>query len=258
MSHYRREINTGLLSNSKNELEISTPEEVIATKDANPIHVEVSQKGKDNSSVIANEIIGNLKMAGIAAALFAIYMIGFMLIHQKDIKKYDYDTHTSYFGESCYDPATLMGNWKFHWEQHYYDKLYFALHQSIPIDLQQPTPEECLKDAQKLEEEYNQRVSALETFIKYSPKQEGVATEYNLKLMLLKLSSPDVLKEEAKDAAKRDIGDWNDTINNHRRWGYEEDLKNNAIYAAIICLLVMILGRYLVKSIKWVNANKTT
>ena len=253
-----QESSTILPANNDINSEESTSEIIIATKEANPIQVEVSKKAKDNSSTIANEIVGNLKMAGIAAALFAIYMIGFMLIHQKDITKYDYDTHTSYFGESCYDPATLTGNWKFHWEQHYYDKLYFTLYQRSPILFEQPTPEECLKEAQKLEEEYHQRVSALETYVKYSPKQEGVATEYDLKLMLLKQSSPNILKEESKEAAKRDIGDWNDTINNQRRWGYEEDLKNNAIYAAIISLLVMILGRYFVKSVKWVNANKTT
>ena len=41
------------------------------------------------------------------------------------------------------------------------------------------------------------------------------------------------------------------------KYAFEEDLKKNATYASIISLLVMILGRYFVKSVKWVNVNKT-
>lgn len=252
------EVNSGFSQANNEQSEESAQDLVIGTKEANPIQVEISKKGKDNSSTIANEIVENLKMVGISVALLAIYMIGFMLIHQKDITKYDYNTNTSYYGESCYDPSTLTGNWIFHWEQHYYDKLYFALYQKSAIHLEPPTAEECLKEAQKLEKEYNQRMSMLKTITKHYPKEEGVATEYDVALMNLEQSNPNKLKEEAKEAATRDIENWNDTINNHRRWGFEEDLKKNAFYAAIICLLTMVLGRYLVKSVKWVNANKTT
>ena len=61
-----RESSTTLPANNKNISEAGTSEVIIVTKEANPIQVEVSQKGKDNSSTIANEIVGNLKMVGIA------------------------------------------------------------------------------------------------------------------------------------------------------------------------------------------------
>lgn len=63
--------------------------------------------------------------------------------------------------------------------------------------------------------------------------------------------------EEAKKDAEQDRQSFNDEISSIRKNAYEEDLKKNATYAAIISLLVMILGRYFVKSVKWVNANKT-
>ena len=64
-------------------------------------------------------------------------------------------------------------------------------------------------------------------------------------------------EEEAKKDAEQERQSFNDEISSIRKYAYEEDLKKNATYAAIISLLVMILGRYFVKSVKWVNANKT-
>lgn len=60
------ENSTILPANNKNISEEGTSEVIIVTKEANPIQVEVSKKGKDNSSTIANEIVGNLKMVGVA------------------------------------------------------------------------------------------------------------------------------------------------------------------------------------------------
>ena len=108
------------------------PEVVITTKETQPLQVEVSKKTTDNSSTIADEIVGNLKMVGFAFVLFAVYMLGFMLVHQKDIKEYDYPNN-SYFGESCYDPNTISGNWKFDWEEHYYETLYWQKYHQIPF-----------------------------------------------------------------------------------------------------------------------------
>ena len=140
-----QESNTDLPTNSENNLIENTPKVAIVTKVTNPIQVEVSLKGKNNSSAIANEIVGNLKMVGIAAIIVFIYLICFISIHTKDIKHYDYETHTSFYGESCYDPSYLTGNWKFHWEEHYYETLYFKLYDKIPLaELESLTPEEYL------------------------------------------------------------------------------------------------------------------
>ena len=101
------ENSTILPANNKNISEEGTSEVIIVTKEANPIQVEVSKKGKDNSSTIANEIVGNLKMVGVALCIFLVYMMGVVLIHSKDAKPLD---ENSYWGESCYDPTTMSSN----------------------------------------------------------------------------------------------------------------------------------------------------
>ena len=83
------ENSTILPANNKNISEEGTSEVIIVTKEANPIQVEVSKKGKDNSSTIANEIVGNLKMVGVALCIFLVYMMGVVLIHSKDAKPLD-------------------------------------------------------------------------------------------------------------------------------------------------------------------------
>lgn len=237
----------------------TTPKIVIKTNDDSAIQVELTNKSTDNSSTIANEIVGNLKMVGIATALFAIYMIGFILIHQEDITHYDYETHKSYFGESCYDPNTLSGNWEFHWEKHYYDILYFSLYRETPLHLHAMTPEQCLKDAEDLEEKINKRKTEIAEELKRKAKTYNY-TEDDIEFLTRAHGGPISLesaKEHAKTKAAEEIQDWNNTINYGRQRGYEDDLKKNAIYAAIISLLTMILGRYIIKLIKWTNSHKT-
>lgn len=166
-------------------------------------------------------------MVGLAFAMFAIYMIGFMLVHQKDIKEYDYP-NSSYFGESCYDPSTLTGNWKFNWEEHYYETLYWQKYHQIPFSFESPSAKQCLENAESLEKQ-------------------------------LRLSQDDIdfYRKQAKENAQKDKQDWADTINMYRKSGYEDDMKTNATYASIICLVLCILGRYLIKLTKWVGDNKT-
>lgn len=200
---------------------------VLTTKENTALQVEIIKKKTNHSSVIANEFVGNFKMLGLAVGLFIVYMLGFVAIHQKDIKVYDFP-NSSYFGESCYDPNTLSGNWIFDWEEHYYKDLYWKVYKDIPFSLTNRSAKEYLKDAESLEKRLN-------------------LTEIEI----------GVYRESAKESAKKDRQDWADTINNHRKWGYEKDLKNNATYASIICLLLCILGRYIVKLIKWINSNKT-
>lgn len=200
---------------------------VLTTKEDTAFQVEITNKRKDNTSVIANELIGNFKMIGIATGVFIAYMLGFIAFHQKDIKVYDFP-NSSYFGESCYDPNTLSGNWKFDWEEHYYTDLYWKIYGHTPYILNNRTTEEYLSDAESLEKQLN-------------------LTEMEI----------GIYRNIAKESAKKDRQDWVDTINSHRKRGYKEDLNNNATYAGIICLLLFVLGRYIIKLIKWINRNKT-
>ena len=117
------ENSTILPANNKNISEEGTSEVIIVTKEVNPIQVEFSKKGKDYSSTIVNEIVGNLKMIGIALVISLAYMIGFELIHLKDAKPLD---ENSYWGESCYDPTTMSSNRMFHWWQHYAKRVCMA------------------------------------------------------------------------------------------------------------------------------------
>lgn len=229
-------------------------------RDNHSSQVKVVNKGINKNNIIANEIIGNLKMIGLAASFVAVYLLGFWLIHLKDISKYDYETKNSYFGESCYDPSVITGTWMLHWEQHYYKKLYFALYNREPIIFMDGilSAEECLKRAKELEKEYENKVKLLDREINSKPRVKGVATEFDLKRMLLVDEyNPKKLKEEAKADAVRDIEDFNRVINDYRESGFKESLKNNALYATLISLIIFIIGRYLIKLTRWTKANKT-
>lgn len=249
-----QESSTILPANNENNSEESTPEVIITTKGANPIQVEVSKKGKDNNSTIANEIVGNLKMAGIALCIFLVYMMGFVLIHSKDAKPLD---ENSYWGESCYDPATMSSSQMFHWQQHYAKKVCMAPNYKTKRNNVHGSSSdfENLVFANSFEPINAADYSLImgmngEEALSYANRE---AKEKELPQSLL-----EQYEEEAKKDAEQDRQSFNDEISSIRKYAYEEDLKNNAIYAAIISLLVMILGRYFVKSVKWVNANKTT
>lgn len=236
--------------------DISKPES--DEKEKSAISIKVTQKSKDNSAAIANEIVGNLKMIGLAIVPFVVYMVTFVLIHQKDITKYDYETKTSFLGESCYDPSTITGSWKFHWEEYYYELLYFELHNQYPLFVaSQSTPERCLKDAKILEKEWKKKKEYIDKLRKEQPKQEGVSTQLDLDAYKMEMRNLYVLKEQAKEQSVQDIRSWNEAINSYRKHGYEVDLKKNALYSSLICLLLTIVGRYLMKLIRWIKQNKT-
>ena len=57
-----------------------TQEVIIKTKEDAPLHVEISKKKENHSSIIANEIVGNLKMIGLAIIMTLSYIVLFCLI----------------------------------------------------------------------------------------------------------------------------------------------------------------------------------
>ena len=239
--------------NNKNFSEESTSEVIIVTQKANPIQVEVSKKSKDNSSTIANEIVGNLKMVGIALCIFFVYMICVGLIHSKDAKPLD---ENSYWGESCYDPTSMNTSRMFHWQQHYAMKVCMAPNfKNKGKNIHGGSSDfENLVFAHSFEPINASDHSLImgmngEEALSYANRE---AKEKQLPQSILKQ-----YEEEAKKDAEQDRQSFNDEISSIRKYAYEKDLKKNATYAAIISLLVMILGRYFVKSVKWVNANKT-
>ena len=67
----------------------------------------------------------------------------------------------------------------------------------------------------------------------------------------------DDLKKQAEQKAIDDKNSFNEEISDIRKYAFEEDLQKHMLWSAIIALCVTILGRYLIKSIKWVSENKT-
>lgn len=236
----------------------------LSNKDGEALHVEISKKKVDNSKAVANEIVGNLKMLGLAICLFAAYMLIFVIVRQKDIKHYDYTTHQSYFGESCYDADFKTGSYVLSWEEAYYRDLH-------RLDYNQSHPDikyhwDCALgvipksriDYVRYNKGYKELLSYQGPIVVPSTRDACLrnAQEIERKWKL----SDDVIaskKEEAIKTSQKDIERWNSEINCDRKYGYERELKENAKYAAIICLLVCILGRYLYLLIKWVLRNKS-
>jgi len=195
----------------------SAQEVIVTTKDDSAIQVEITKKSSDNSSTIANEIVGNMKMIGLALVCWVVFMVGFIAIHQKDIQKHP----GSYWGESCYDESVITGNYgSFDWKE--------------------------------ILSEY-QRYRANE---KRGLNWDGSRQFSKLPFKLYDQSDEE-LEKKAKEEAERNKANFSDCINSNRQWRYEDDRKEKLKYSAIILLAFFIVGRYLVKLIKWVGDNKT-
>ena len=88
-------------------------------KDKESLKVElVKSENKARKSLLANEIVANLKMIALAILLWIAYTIGFTIYHADDKKPLD---DSGYWGESCYDPSSMNGDYRlFDWENHYF------------------------------------------------------------------------------------------------------------------------------------------
>lgn len=202
--------------------------------------IEIKSNPSVKKSTIANEIVANLKMIGIALIIWIIYIIGFIFYRSKDAAPL---TETnSYYGESCYDPAIMTGSWEFSWEKHLATKISHIytkkdkygipkLDQLIASDylyLLNPTPEKALEEAKR------------------QAKVKNISDEYFAQLT-----------QEAKEEAKRERDSFNEEISSIRKCAYETELHAHMIWAGVISLAIMIFGRYFVLACKWVFRNKS-
>lgn len=224
---------------------------IVSTINNDPLKIEVSKEKKVivKDSTIANEILGNLKVMGLAITLLFTYIICFVLFHLKDIKKYDYETHKSYLGESCYDnpyveddAPSFHDDWMTflpHWEQHYYKMLEECWDDSYDIRADILSPKECLEKAKDLESRLMNR---------------GCNNYY------FPISKSDIkeMKKQAKEDAANDVKEWNSRVNKNRKDEFLNNLKRNASYVALISLVLSIIGRYLSMLAQWVKLNKTS
>lgn len=221
-----------------------------------------------NKSFVANEIVMNFRLIVYAAGLVALYLFAFYLFHLDDIKRFDRSLNheESYWGESCYDPEILYNTPITAWEHIYYDKLYEelygaeALYREEAATVSPRTTEQSLKLADKIEKDLNKKIANNEKKHLYIIVKGEKQIMYGLDgkpLTSEPYQTPEHLKEEAKKEATKNTAEFCEIINDYRHSGFEKDLKKHALYSAIICLSLLILGRYLIKAIKWTNKNKT-
>ena len=204
-----------------------------------PIEVKIKSDPSVKKSTIANEIVANLKMIGIALIIWIIYIIGFTLYRSKDAAPLT--ESNSYYGESCYDQI-IIGSWEFNWENHLATKIslistkknkygvseFNPMGTSDYLYLSNLTPERALEEAKR------------------QAKVKNISDEYFAQLT-----------QEAKEEAKRERDSFNEEISNIRKDAYEDELHAHMIWAGVFSLALMIFGRYFVLACRWVSRNKS-
>lgn len=202
--------------------------------------VKIERDTKLRKSTVANEIVSNLTMIGVALILWVLYMIGFVVYHSKDIAPV---TETSsYFGESCYDKEIISGNWEFSWEKH------LAMDVS---SLSDKTNKFGIREVAGISSTDYLYISNL------SPERALKEAQRQAKTKRISDEEFSELKQRAQSEAEKDRSSFNQEISDRRKQAYEEDLHNKMFWAAIIPLFAMIMGRYFILACKWVAKNKT-
>jgi len=170
----------------------------------------------------ADEIVAIFKMVGLALLSCFVYLIGFYIYHQNDIKELKLGSDDSYCGESCYDPHELN-------------------------DVPEIDPWTIYQHKLFNEQFPGRQYIGFSSGPRNSRSIEVVPEKYK----------DDPLYVAAVEEANRNKQELLDTLNFHRYEGFREDLKKNAIWSLIISLCFFVIGRYIIKSFKWVNANRT-
>lgn len=224
-------------------------EVVVTSKENVPVKIEISKKTTIKESTIANEVVANLKMVGIAVILWSAYILGFMCTHSKDTKPMN---EKSWYGESCYDPSSLSGNWMMDWQNQYAIKVLMAPDYS--------KQKRALKGIEALSFAMNYIPLDQFDYDRVLRMNKEEAFEYASSVAKSKKLNKDIqeqLKKEATEAAQKDKDDFWDAINSYRKNGYGNDLHSHMKWAAIIALSLTILMRYIIRFWKWVVTNKS-
>ena len=217
----------------------SIQEHTIST--SKPNEVKIKSESIVKKSTVANEIVANLKMIVIALLLWTVYILGFMYYRAKDVSPLT-DTN-SYYGESRYDPRVMLGNWELSWEEHLAHKLNYVSFQ---------------KDINNISDFNHMNISDyLLSLSNLSPDEALAKAKRYAKVKNISDEHFAQLVQEAKDDAKRNRDSFNEEISSIRRSAYEEELHKHMLWAAIISLGLMIVGRYFILTCKWVLKNKS-
>lgn len=185
---------------------------------------KISNEPKMKKATVANEIIANLKMIGCALLTWLVYLGAFYVYHQNDIKELKMDSNNSYYGESCYD-GIMTGVGQMNPEKIYNRLKYYETNHRGYY--------------------YGDLGAGVEHINICST--ETVPDQYK----------NDPLYNQAVQEANRNKINFLDDINSIRQDGFKEDLKKHAIWSAIFCLLLFVIGRYIIISIKWIDNNRS-
>ena len=207
--------------------EDKTQEVIIKTKEDSPLHVEISKKKENHSSTIANEIIGNLKMIGLAVILTILYLLVFIAINHKNVKRCE---NLSQYGASSYDRGIMKVPGKIWWEEHYYEDLHYSYYGYVP----------------------HNNIFTISSSSKYI--REAIELE---KLLELSKDEIDARRSIAQKKADKVLQPFLDDISYIRKNRFQDDFIEHAKYAIIISFILTIIGRYFIKLFRWVNTNKT-
>lgn len=241
-------IETPNLTDDK-DVEDNVQQVVVSTLVDSPVKVEIASKEPTiQKSAIANELIANFKILGIALLLWGGYVLCFMAIHQKDIKPLD---DSSWFGESCYDPNTISGNWEMDWRIKYAFFVEQSCDYSRHTNLSEFEQFAHSIDFKPLSSGSYAFINGMngESALNYANKS---AKEKKIPQEII-----DKLQQEAKDAAQKDKDDFRDYISDIRMSNYKNDLSTHMKWAALVAGILSVIGRYFIKSIKWVLTNRT-
>lgn len=185
----------------------------------------IKEQRSEKGNSTADEVVAIFKMIGFAIICCLVYLVGFYLFHQKDIKEFKFGSDYTYFGESCYDPPQITGGGSLSAQAIYERNLYYKKH-----------PNQQYID-----------FSLLGNYPENSQSIEVVPEEYK----------DDPLYIAAVEEANKNKQELIENLNFYRFDGFREDLKKNAMWSLIISLCFFVIGRYIIKSFKWVNENRT-
>lgn len=205
--------------------ELQQIQEIIeTTKEAPEKVIQVEIKKENTTSKIANEIIGNITMIGLAIIGWSVFMLGFYIYRQEDIKPL---LHVYDFGNSCYDKhiSNLFFNWK-------------------------SEAESEMREINRKIDEYIETESGIPVnpFIVYTSSERK--TIDNLRSAFASELRSEEIRKEREIAQK---------VNYHREMYFKKDVKEKAKYSAIISLIFFIVGRYIIKfnEREWIVQTKT-
>lgn len=216
-----------IITNQHEQMTEVTTEPILEHKISSdkPIEVKIKSDPSVKKSTIADEIVANLKMIGCAILTWLVYLGAFYVYHQNDIKEFKLDSNDTYWGESCYDPGVMSEVGDMNPEKIYKRLKYY-----------EANPRGYYYGDLGTEVEH-ENISSTET----------VPDQYK----------NDPLYNQAVEEANRNKIDFLENINSIRLDGFKEDFSKHAIWSAFICLLLFVVGRYIIVSVKWIDNNRS-